>query len=269
MLKKIRITILIIAFLDGVLKYLISHGLIQVNYTFNYGFFLNLFSNNSDTLKLSAIIIIAGYINLTLYFLYKYSKQLELDLISTSILGIGFGINGNIIEKIIRNKVLDYIPIHHFKITVNLSDIIIIVSFCGLLIGSVLYFKKLILNKDNRLPFALNTKYQKDLFKKVFLISTLVSLSLFFGSLPLLTNSTTISVTSIHIVLISCHILNSLILSLIVIEHSQRSSGVFKALIRSINSADSLKDLNINLRKDDYHKDDVQIIIDSLKKFHD
>lgn len=149
MIKKISIISVIVLLIDQFLKYVISKfsinkvvipNFFKLSYTKNYGVAFSMFNNKSILILLISIILIF----LLLVIMYKdYIIKNNNSRIKNITYGILFGgIFGNLIDRIIRGYVIDYISLTFFGFSFaifNLADICITI---GAILLSFNSFKK-------------------------------------------------------------------------------------------------------------------------------
>lgn len=140
--------IIILLFLDQLIKYLITKNMyigeeitiiknfLNISYITNDGAAFNILSGNTILLIILAIFVI-------IYIIKNKKKQEKQEKIMYEILIAG--ILGNLIDRIIRGSVVDYIAFKIFNIDMavfNLADTYIVCSCIILLIMEALKWKK-------------------------------------------------------------------------------------------------------------------------------
>lgn len=140
--------IIILLFLDQLIKYLITQNMyigeeitiiknfLNISYITNDGAAFNILSGNTILLIILAIFVI-------IYIIKNKKKQEKQEKIMYEILIAG--ILGNLIDRIIRGSVVDYIAFKIFNIDMaifNLADTYIVCSCIILLIMEALKWKK-------------------------------------------------------------------------------------------------------------------------------
>ena len=140
--------IIILLFLDQLIKYLITQNMyigeeitiiknfLNISYITNDGAAFNILSGNTIPLIILAIFVI-------IYIIKNKKKQEKQEKIMYEILIAG--ILGNLIDRIIRGSVVDYIAFKIFNIDMavfNLADTYIVCSCIILLIMEALKWKK-------------------------------------------------------------------------------------------------------------------------------
>ena len=140
--------IIILLFLDQLIKYLITQNMyigeeitiiknfLNISYITNDGAAYNILSGNTILLIILAIFVI-------IYIIKNKKKQEKQEKIMYEILIAG--ILGNLIDRIIRGSVVDYIAFKIFNIDMavfNLADTYIVCSCIILLIMEALKWKK-------------------------------------------------------------------------------------------------------------------------------
>lgn len=140
--------IIILLFLDQLIKYLITQNMyigeeitiiknfLNISYITNDGAAFNMLSGNTILLIILAIFVI-------IYIIKNKKKQEKQEKIMYEILIAG--ILGNLIDRIIRGSVVDYIAFKIFNIDMavfNLADTYIVCSCIILLIMEALKWKK-------------------------------------------------------------------------------------------------------------------------------
>lgn len=140
--------IIILLFLDQLIKYLITQNMyigeeitiiknfLNISYITNDGAAFNILSGNTILLIILAIFVI-------IYIIKNKKKQEKQEKIMYEILIAG--ILGNLIDRIIRGSVVDYIAFKIFNIDMavfNLADTYIVCSCILLLIMEALKWKK-------------------------------------------------------------------------------------------------------------------------------
>ena len=140
--------IIILLFLDQLIKYLITQNMyigeeitiiknfLNISYITNDGAAFNILSGNTILLIILAIFVI-------IYIIKNKKKQEKQEKIMYEILIAG--ILGNLIDRIIRGGVVDYIAFKIFNIDMavfNLADTYIVCSCIILLIMEALKWKK-------------------------------------------------------------------------------------------------------------------------------
>lgn len=140
--------IIILLFLDQLIKYLITQNMyigeeitiiknfLNISYITNDGAAFNILSGNTMLLIILAIFVI-------IYIIKNKKKQEKQEKIMYEILIAG--ILGNLIDRIIRGSVVDYIAFKIFNIDMavfNLADTYIVCSCIILLIMEALKWKK-------------------------------------------------------------------------------------------------------------------------------
>lgn len=140
--------IIILLFLDQLIKYLITQNMyigeeitiiknfLNISYITNDGAAFNILSGNTILLIILAIFVI-------IYIIKNKKKQEKQEKIMYEILIAG--ILGNLIDRIMRGSVVDYIAFKIFNIDMavfNLADTYIVCSCIILLIMEALKWKK-------------------------------------------------------------------------------------------------------------------------------
>jgi len=140
--------IIILLFLDQLIKYLITQNMyigeeitiiknfLNISYITNDGAAFNILSGNTILLIILAIFVI-------IYIIKNKKKQEKQEKIMYEILIAG--ILGNLVDRIIRGSVVDYIAFKIFNIDMavfNLADTYIVCSCIILLIMEALKWKK-------------------------------------------------------------------------------------------------------------------------------
>jgi signal peptidase II len=123
--------VLIIVFFDQLTKFIVKSNF---KYITNSGSLFGLFQGSSSLLIWFSIFVIG-------VFLYNYSKIIESNLVSSSLI-IG-GIIGNLIDRIFYGFVIDFIDLGFWP-SFNIADSVICVGVCLFIFDSIKedYFKK-------------------------------------------------------------------------------------------------------------------------------